>query len=307
MSLSRGRTCGACCCLSLFIVPWLTLALLYLYSWSQHPSFCDVDKARSGAAAVEERPKVYSFEDDGTVKTDWSSVSSGWNTACGEVPKDFSEEAAKYAAETGGWNIIQNDSAFKSNRWTKYNFNVMQVKSVKQSGDFPFGARAQSIATMVRALQVNLYFMPTATAEIAGPGILQYEVCAYFEDPSGKLPWRRLYKTTISPLGATDPFVQEMVEETGTPPTAEYDAVSHRYNDDGEGVGKARFKSQVAEGCAVWSQAESTMGLDTFFKLLTFAVLLACLGCAFGCKQGVFHEEETQKQDSALELTAHQA
>lgn len=251
-------------------------------SVAQHPKFCDAEHRQSNAAAVEARPNVYS--DNGA--TSWDSVSSGWNTACGDIPSSFTELNDLYATETGGLPIIENDSGFKNSAWTFSNFQVWKVKSVGPADGYPFGERAETIATVSNTFSVNLFWMPTATSEIVGWNALQYEVCAYFAHPSGGVPNLRLYKTTESPLGATDPFVQEFISATST--EVVYRAISPRYNDDGDGVGAAEFVSELTESCPVWSGAEDSYGILAIIIVLVVVFVLVLLGLGFAAWRKVF-------------------
>lgn len=237
-------------------------------SVAQHPKFCSAEHRDSNAAEAEARPNVYS--DSGV--TSWDSVSSGWNTACGEIPSNFTVVAEQYASETGGLPLIENDSGFKESAWTFSNFQVWKVKSVGPAGSYPYGERAQTIAQMSRLFSVNLFWMPTATSESVGWYNLEYEVCAYFADPNGEVPNKRLYKTTVSPLGDTEPFVQEFVRAISTT-EVEYIAISPRYNDDGDGVGAVQFVSEVTETCPVWSG-----GILALIIVLCFVFVLVLIG-----------------------------
>lgn len=258
---------------------------------AQHPKFCSLEDIQSHAAAVEARPDVYN--NDGTMS--WDSVASGWNTACGDIPSNFTELSERYAPETGGLQIIENVSGFQDNAWTSSNFKVWKVKEVKQADAYPFGERAQTIETVAKTFSVNLFLLPTATSEIVGWMALQYEVCAYFADPSGAVPNLRLYKTTDSPLGTTDAFVQAF-KKTGST-TLEYWAISPRYNDDGDGVGAAHFVSEETQGCPVWSQAEGNSGILGIIIILSilFAGVLLCLGLA--AKRGTLTVAPNTEED----------
>jgi len=255
----------------------------------------------SGAAAAEQRPNVY--KDGAENTTIWDSVSSGWNTACGVVPDNFTELAGKYAEDTGGLSLIEDDSGHKENAWTAFSFKVCKVVSVEAVDDYPFGERAKSAQDIANIFSVNVFFMPTATSEICGPLKLQYEVCAYFADPSGAVPNKRLYKTTESPLGATDPFVQEFSHLSGSPPTIEYNAVTSGYNDNGDSVGKARFVLQETEGCPVWSEAKQSRGISVIVVLLTIVITLLCLGGCYCHKQGQFSVQSPLAEEEHLEFS----
>lgn len=264
--------CAACTCCCCSFLPLFVLVILSLMSVAQHPKFCSVEHRESSAAAVEERPDVYS--DDGTWS--WDSVSSGWNTACGDVPSDFTELSQLYAPETGDLPIIENDSGFRESAWTFSDFQVWKVKSVGAVDGYPYGERAQTVATVSKTFSVNLFWMPTATSEIVGWNALQYEVCAYFANPSGEVPNFRLYKTTESPLGASDPFVQQFIRATST--EVEYRAISSRYNDDGDAVGAVQFVSELTENCPVWSGAEGSYGILALIIVLCIVCVLVMIG-----------------------------
>jgi len=251
-------------------------------SVARHPKFCSSDDAYV-AAAAEARPDVY--KTDGTMS--WASVASGWNTGCGDIPSNFTELSKKYAAETGSWKIIEDDSGFKANAWTPLNFKVWKVKSVGSIDGYAYGERPQAVENVASIFSINLFWLPTATSEIVGWMALQYEVCAYFSDPSGAVPHVRLYKTTESPLGASDPFVQVFHKTEGK--TVEYRAVSPGYNDDGDAVGAAKFVSEETEGCAVWSEAENSRGILAIIIVLSVVFALVLLGLGFVAWRGLLH------------------
>lgn len=286
MALRKVRVCGACTCCCCTFLPLFVGILLSLMSVAQHPKFCSVEHRESNAAAAEARPDVYN--DDGTIS--WDSVSSGWNTACGDIPEDFTELEELYAAETGGLPIIQDDSGFRNSAWTFTDFKVWKVKTVGPADDLPYGDRAATIEQVARTFSVNLFWMPTATSEIVGWNQLEYEVCAYFAHPQGEVPNLRLYKTTKSPLGATDPFVQQFVRANGDG-EVEYRAISPRYNDGGDSVGAAHFVSELTEDCPVWSTAEGNFGFLAIIIVLAVVFALVLLGLSACAWKKMFHSQ----------------
>lgn len=286
MVLRKARVCAACTCCCCSFLPMFVGVLLSLMSVSVHPKFCVSEHRESGAAAVESRPPVYS--DGGTVSYD--SLSSGWNTGCGDIPTNFTEKAELYAPETGGLAIIQDDSGFRNSAWTFTNFKVWKVKTVEAVDSYPFGERAQTVQQVANLFSVNLFWMPTATSEVVGWNLLQYEVCAYFANPSGEVPNLRLYKTTESPLGASDPFVQQFVRAISDT-EVEYRAISNRYNDEGDAVGAVTFVAEVTETCPVWSEAEGSYGFMAIIIVLAVVFALVLLGLGVCAWRKMFHVE----------------
>lgn len=262
----KGGT--ACCCGGTFLV-WFVLSIVSLLSVAVHPLFCDSD-ASARDAAHEARPKVYGK--DGSIN--WESVATGWNAACGAMPGNWSATERLYAADSGGLALVRNDSGFRRNAWSDLNFRVWKLVDVEKVDGYAFGERPRAIRSVARTFSVNLFWLPTATSEVCGYYALQYEVCAYFEHPSGRPPTSRLYKTTDSPLGELDPFVQEFVKARGGDAVS-YNVVSDEYDDDGPGVGKAGFTSVEAEKCYVWSKAKHNYGLFPLLCVTTALVVFA--------------------------------
>eukprot|EP00931_Biecheleriopsis_adriatica_P046685 TRINITY_DN26830_c0_g1_i1.p1 TRINITY_DN26830_c0_g1~~TRINITY_DN26830_c0_g1_i1.p1 ORF type:complete len:311 (-),score=60.41 TRINITY_DN26830_c0_g1_i1:95-1027(-) len=271
-----------CChiCGSFIVVPWLGLILLSIMSGSSHPSWC-ADPIPAGAAKTL-RDSVY--DNDNTI--DWTAFGNGWNPACGTLVGNLSDMAANYAQETGNLQLIPDDSGFKNNAWTPLNFKKVMVKEAGPVDNFPFGSRARTIQSFGRLCVVNLFFMPTATAEVAFNLDLQYEICAYFGNPDGSRPTRRLYKTTKSPLGISDPFVQEFVSLADGENGAIYNAVTDMYNDANDGkVGKAQFSVEETKACQIWSGIPLFLIALFTVLLITHFALLAFLRYRFGARR----------------------
>jgi len=204
--------------------------------------------------------------EDGTIN--WDSVSTGWNTACGIAPGTWAQTAAIYREDTGGRSLLTSDSGFKQNAWTGGNFKVFKVTNMEQVDGFPFGTRVQQLHTIVKLFQMNQFFLPTAVIEIIGWFPLEYEVCAYFENRNG-VPDMRLIKPTKTALGSGNfrSFVQHFIAEKPDM-LYQYDAVSRTFNDDDNGVGKARFSTQAGV-CGIWSEAQGAMPIVALIVVLS--------------------------------------